>query len=118
MVPLPRLDVSLRVTPEGLIGRRVRVFWPLDDAWFLGTVDSYDPATLRHKVCCVGQQLHHIWLHVVASPFHFWHCVAVVHWDTTLDALVRTLQLGCNSSWLCHGDLAGNTLNVQATGAS
>lgn len=47
---LSRLDVALRVTPEGLVGRDVRIFWPLDDAWFLGTVDSYNSATAQHKV--------------------------------------------------------------------
>lgn len=42
--------MSLRVSPEGLVGRDVRVYWVLDDAWFLGAVKSYDPDTARHEV--------------------------------------------------------------------
>jgi hypothetical protein len=42
--------VSLRVHPEALVGRVLRVFWKTDDAWFPGGVESYDASTGRHKV--------------------------------------------------------------------
>jgi len=36
--PNTRMDVASRVAPEALIGRAVRVYWELDDAWFLGEI--------------------------------------------------------------------------------
>lgn len=33
-----RMDVSARVAPEALVGRALRVYWELDDAWFLAEV--------------------------------------------------------------------------------
>lgn len=44
------MDVCLRLAPEALVGRVLRVFWAADDAWFPGGVESYDAATGRHKV--------------------------------------------------------------------
>lgn len=44
------MDLALRVAPEQLVGRALRVLWPLDDAWFLCTVESWDEATGQHKV--------------------------------------------------------------------
>ncbi|XBH92070.1 hypothetical protein VPH35_083283 [Triticum aestivum] len=32
------------------VGRRLRVYWPLDDAWYEGTVDAYDGGSRRHRV--------------------------------------------------------------------
>ena len=32
------MDVSARVAPEALVGRALRVYWELDDAWFLAEV--------------------------------------------------------------------------------
>lgn len=31
-----------------MIGKRVRVFWPVDDSWYTGTVQQYDPNTGEH----------------------------------------------------------------------
>lgn len=45
-----RMDVSLRVSPDALVGRQLRVYWELDDAWFAGSVEAWDPRTARHKV--------------------------------------------------------------------
>lgn len=42
--------MSMRVSPEALVGRQLRVYWVMDDAWFAGSVESWDPATARHKV--------------------------------------------------------------------
>jgi hypothetical protein len=32
------MDVAARVAPEALVGRAVRIYWELDDAWFLGEI--------------------------------------------------------------------------------
>lgn len=31
-----------------MIGKKVRVFWPVDNSWYIGTVQQYDPATGEH----------------------------------------------------------------------
>lgn len=31
-----------------MIGKRVRVYWPVDDSWYTGTVKQYDPNTGEH----------------------------------------------------------------------
>lgn len=50
-VPVPaRLDVSMRLAPEALVGRHLRVYWDNDDAWFAGSVVEWDEGTGRHKV--------------------------------------------------------------------
>lgn len=50
-VPVPaRLDVSMRVAPEALVGRHLRVYWDNDDAWFAGSVVEWDEGTGCHKV--------------------------------------------------------------------
>lgn len=33
-----------------MIGRRIRVFWPLDKAWYEGSVRSYDEVSGKHTV--------------------------------------------------------------------
>lgn len=35
--------------PEEAVGLSVRVLWPDENAWFAGTVESYDPETGKHK---------------------------------------------------------------------
>lgn len=45
-----RLDVTIRVAPQALVGRKLRVYWPDDDGWYLGTVVLFDPQTGQHKV--------------------------------------------------------------------
>ncbi|KAL3130595.1 hypothetical protein ABBQ38_008399 [Trebouxia sp. C0009 RCD-2024] len=44
------LDVTTRVAPQALVGRKLRVYWPDDDGWYLGTVAHFDPRTAQHKV--------------------------------------------------------------------
>ena len=34
-----------------MIGRKVRVFWPLDEQWYVGIVQKYDQATGEHLLC-------------------------------------------------------------------
>ncbi|KAL6751993.1 hypothetical protein V8C86DRAFT_3029806, partial [Haematococcus lacustris] len=43
-------DVSLKVTPEGMLGRSVRLFWPNHSAWFAGCITDYDAASGKHHV--------------------------------------------------------------------
>ena len=45
-----RIDAGVAVSPEAMIGREVRVLWPADDAWFSGTVDSYNSSSGQHRV--------------------------------------------------------------------
>lgn len=40
----------MRVAPEALVGRHLRVYWDNDDAWFAGSVVEWDEATGCHKV--------------------------------------------------------------------
>ena len=42
--------MALKLAPEALIGRKLRVYWPEDDGWFLGTVVQYDAHMGQHKV--------------------------------------------------------------------
>ncbi len=44
-----RVDVATAIAPGALVGRRLRVLWPEDDAWFPGKVGPYDPATGQHQ---------------------------------------------------------------------
>jgi hypothetical protein len=44
-------DVALKLSPEALVGRLVRVLWPDEEAWFMGTITDYSPADGKHKVC-------------------------------------------------------------------
>ncbi|CAN0862406.1 Sister chromatid cohesion protein PDS5 homolog C [Linum grandiflorum] len=36
--------------PKRIIGKRVRVWWPVDKAFYEGAVDSYDPTSKKHKI--------------------------------------------------------------------
>ncbi|XP_039159435.1 uncharacterized protein LOC104423223 [Eucalyptus grandis] len=38
------------VIADGLIGRRVKVWWPLDEMFYDGRIQSYDPIMKKHKV--------------------------------------------------------------------
>ncbi|XP_038973631.1 DNA mismatch repair protein MSH6-like [Phoenix dactylifera] len=39
-----------RACSEDVVGRRIRVFWPLDKAWHEGSVKSFDEASRKHLV--------------------------------------------------------------------
>lgn len=43
-------DAAAMINTDALVGRSVRVYWPDDDAWYLGLVTSYDPGTGQHAV--------------------------------------------------------------------
>lgn len=51
---LGRVDAATAIAPEALVGRQIRVYWPEDDAWYLGTVGHYDPAAHTHQVRAQG----------------------------------------------------------------
>lgn len=42
--------MSVKLAPETLVGRKLRVYWPDDDGWYLGTVVQYSAQTGQHKV--------------------------------------------------------------------
>jgi hypothetical protein len=44
------VDAAAILAPQDAIARQVRVYWPEDDAWYLGTVVSYDADTAAHRV--------------------------------------------------------------------
>ena len=44
------VHVAALISPEDLVGRLIRVYWPDDDAWYLGTPISYDPTTGQHSM--------------------------------------------------------------------
>ena len=46
-----QLTASIPCACQAANGRRVRVYWPDDDAWFTGTVRRFDPRTGLHTVC-------------------------------------------------------------------
>jgi hypothetical protein len=45
-----RLDAAVDIHPRALVGRSVKVYWPLDGAFFAGKVVAYDSGTYEHKV--------------------------------------------------------------------
>lgn len=47
---LRRVDAAAAIAPGALVGRQVRLLWPKDDAWFLGSVEAYDAASGKHRV--------------------------------------------------------------------
>ena len=45
-----RVDAGVAVSAESIVGRAVRILWPEDDAWFSGTIESYDSRSGQHTV--------------------------------------------------------------------
>ena len=39
---------NCRFCANCMIGKKVRVFWPVDNSWYIGTVQQYDPASGEH----------------------------------------------------------------------
>ncbi|BDA44310.1 probable histone-lysine N-methyltransferase TRX1 [Coccomyxa sp. Obi] len=44
------IDTGTAIAAEALVGRQVRVLWPEDAAWFLGSVGSYNTEDGKHEV--------------------------------------------------------------------
>lgn len=49
-----RIDAGTAITAEALVGRQVRMLWPQDSAWFLGSVSSYNTDDGKHEVCMLA----------------------------------------------------------------
>ncbi|KAK9809202.1 hypothetical protein WJX72_011258 [[Myrmecia] bisecta] len=56
------LDVAAKIDPEALVGRRMRVYWPDDDGWFLGTATEYFPDTGKHKIEYIDGDVEVVWV--------------------------------------------------------
>lgn len=54
----------------GLLGQRVRVFWPLDDAWYTGTFKKYDEKKGKHQGKVVPDSVAHCSLLSSSVPLH------------------------------------------------
>merc|ERR1712023_341836 len=37
-------------TGQELVGRPIKVYWPIDQAWYDGYVEKYDEKTMKHTV--------------------------------------------------------------------
>ncbi|KAJ8751855.1 hypothetical protein K2173_026054 [Erythroxylum novogranatense] len=44
---------DMKEDDDGLVGAKVKVWWPLDKKYYKGTIESYDPIKKRHKVVYV-----------------------------------------------------------------
>jgi PWWP domain/F/Y-rich N-terminus len=55
------VDAAAVIEAPALVGRTLRVYWPQEDAWFLGTVASYNSETGEHHVDYIdGDQQDHV----------------------------------------------------------
>ena len=50
MMCVHRVDAGVAMSAESIVGRAVRILWPEDDAWFSGTIESYDSTSGQHTV--------------------------------------------------------------------
>lgn len=41
---------QLAVLKEGATGAKIKVWWPLDEDWYAGTITGFDPLRHRHTV--------------------------------------------------------------------
>jgi hypothetical protein len=46
----PMVNSKNRYCAECMIGKSVRVFWPLDSQWYVGVVQEYDSGTGEHRL--------------------------------------------------------------------
>ena len=50
MMCILRVDAGVAMSAKSIVGRAVRILWPEDDAWFSGTIESYDSTSGQHTV--------------------------------------------------------------------
>ena len=50
MMRIYRVDAGVAMSAESMVGKTVRILWPEDDAWFSGTIESYDSTSGQHTV--------------------------------------------------------------------
>ena len=53
-----RLNVSALLDSALLLGRKVKVYWPLEEAWFAGSITDHCSTSLKHKVAALLLFLH------------------------------------------------------------
>ena len=39
-----------KAAKKGVVGRRLTVYWPIDDAWYFGKIEAWDPKLAQHRV--------------------------------------------------------------------
>lgn len=45
---LPPIHMRYRFCANCMVGKKVRVFWPVDNSWYIGTVQQYDSSSGEH----------------------------------------------------------------------
>ena len=50
IVRIHRVDAGVAMSAESIVGTAVRILWPEDDAWFSGTIESYNSTSGQHTV--------------------------------------------------------------------
>lgn len=48
-----RLNVAALLDSALLLGRKVKVYWPLEEAWFAGSITDHCSTSLKHKVAAL-----------------------------------------------------------------
>ncbi|CAL9064221.1 histone-lysine N-methyltransferase TRX1-like [Musa acuminata AAA Group] len=56
--------------PQVLIGLVCKVFWPMDDDWYKGSVTEYNPLTTQHRVEYEDGEIEHLILSSERIKFH------------------------------------------------
>lgn len=61
---------------EGLVGKFVRVYWPVEEQWYDGTVAGWDPKKRKHKYVtlppqCATRGKRNLWLMYVCLHAHW-----------------------------------------------
>ena len=48
----PKTPPSAETKPQksDFVGRRIKVYWPLDQVWYTGEIKSYDPKSDKHQI--------------------------------------------------------------------
>ncbi|XP_078179988.1 MUTS homolog 6 [Carex rostrata] len=48
----PKTPPSAETKPQksDFVGRRIKVYWPLDEVWYTGEIKSYDPKSDKHQI--------------------------------------------------------------------
>ena len=41
---------AAKAAKKGVVGKRIAVYWPIDDAWYTGVVEGWDPKPAQHRV--------------------------------------------------------------------
>jgi hypothetical protein len=44
------LSASAKAAKKGVVGKRLAVYWPIDDAWYSGVIEAWDAKAGQHRV--------------------------------------------------------------------